>query len=200
MSSDTLKVFAFDYVTRAFAGVLELDATDRDAAGHWNLPGNCVRYPPPATGLGSRQAWAWSGDAWSATPDHRGETWWNAAGEPVTVAQLGDPAALGLVDQAPAKVWSAADYRAECARRIEAAASDATQKNMAAYFALLGIKSASLSQAEADQVRAFAMAINWINQMRQTWRAMAAANEPDPTNDEKWPVLPAEAVTLAASF
>ena len=58
-------------------------------------------------------------------------------------------------------------YRAECARRIEAIASDATQRNMSAYFALLGLKG-TLSSAEEAQVAAFQGAVQWIASMRST--------------------------------
>ena len=89
--------------------------------------------------------------------------------------------------------------KAECARRIFAAASANTQNNLNAYFALLGSKP-TLSSAEQADVAAFAQALGWIGAMRAKWVALADAGDTAFADDAKWPALPTAVAALAARF
>lgn len=91
------------------------------------------------------------------------------------------------------------EARAECARRINAAAPLTAQLNLNAYVNVLNAK-ASLSPAEQADLAAFAQAVGWIAAMRATWRTLADAGDVAYRDDAKWPVLPAAAAALAARF
>lgn len=92
-----------------------------------------------------------------------------------------------------------AEARAECARRIFAAASANTQNNLNAYINVLNAKGALTNPEKAD-VAAFGEAFLWIAAMRSTWKQLLAAGDADFRNDAKWPPLPAAAAALAARF
>lgn len=90
--------------------------------------------------------------------------------------------------------------RLECGLRITAALPATTQANLAAHMAVIGLKAASVrtaeEQADAD---AYAAGVAWIAAMRARWREVAAGGL-DPRDGAQWPVMPAEAVALAARF
>lgn len=90
--------------------------------------------------------------------------------------------------------------RAECARRILAAASANTQANMTAYATTIAAKAANARTAEeAQALAAYVEAVAWVAAMRARWPQLAADGL-DPADDANWPELPAEAAALAARF
>lgn len=91
------------------------------------------------------------------------------------------------------------EARGECARRIIALASEATQRNLAAYMALLALKPSLTTEEQAD-VAAFGQAMQWIGAMRATWRDLVENNDEDWRIDAKWPACPQAAIDLAARF
>lgn len=108
-----------------------------------------------------------------------------------------DPAAAAATRESEAL---RAACRAECARRIFAAASATTQNNLNAYMNWLALKSGTLTNAEKADVAAFGEAFQWIAAMRATWRQLHTAGDQDFREDAKWPALPATAAALAARF
>jgi hypothetical protein len=88
--------------------------------------------------------------------------------------------------------------RAECARRITAAASVVAQLNMLAHATMLQGR-ASLSPSDKADLSAFAEATTWVAEMRARWPQIAEQGL-DPAEDGNWPQLPAAAQAFAARF
>lgn len=89
----------------------------------------------------------------------------------------------------------------ECARRIYAVASAATQQNMAAATALIAAKPASeRSDADTLLLTAFAAALNWVQDMRAAVAQLAADPASDYVADAGWPACPPQVVALAEQF
>lgn len=91
--------------------------------------------------------------------------------------------------------------RAECARRIYAAASAATQANLNGYMNLLNAKAISgqaLTAEEQADVSLFAQAMAWISAMRGTVPGLIG--DAAYTDDSKWPVLSDDLKAFAARF
>lgn len=187
--------YLFDYTSGESLGPFTL--VDRSADGEWLMPGNATLEAPPVPG--PRQAARWTGAAWETLPDHRRETWWTADGARVTMESLGDPEAAGLLTAQPQLPPGEAEAKAECARRINAAASLATQLNLNAYLNVLNSK-AKLSTDEQADLAAFAQAVGWIGAMRNRWKSLHAAGDVNFRQDAKWPALPAAAEALAGRF
>lgn len=99
------------------------------------------------------------------------------------------------------RVGTAADARApglkrECQLRILAEISDATQKNLTAYAADLGLKGAgNLSAAETSDVETMRAARGWIQAMLEVCRTAIATGE-----EAAWPPLPDGVAEIAARF
>lgn len=94
-----------------------------------------------------------------------------------------------------------AQVKAECKRRIFAAASAATQSNMNGYMSLLNAKALSgqtLTTGEQADVGLFTRAMAWIEAMRGACAALVG--DQDYKLDEKWPVLDADLAAFAARF
>ena len=90
--------------------------------------------------------------------------------------------------------------RAECARRIQARASAATQANLTAYATVLSIKpEASRTPAEAADLQAYTQAIDWVAAMRARWLEIAEGKA-NPQDDKEWPEPSPAAVAMAARF
>lgn len=91
--------------------------------------------------------------------------------------------------------------RQECARRIYAAASQATQANLNGYINLLNAKvlqGGTLTDAQKADLITFAAAMDWINTMRGACATLignAAYRE-----DGNWPPLSPELAAFAARF
>lgn len=91
--------------------------------------------------------------------------------------------------------------RAECARRIYAAASAATQSNMNGYMNLLNSKAiggTALTAQEQADVALFGQAMAWIEAMRATVPTLIG--DPAYADDSKWPVLSDDLKAFAARF
>ncbi|MGO4334948.1 hypothetical protein AB4037_08535 [Labrys sp. KB_33_2] len=91
--------------------------------------------------------------------------------------------------------------RAECAWRIYAAASQATQANLNGYINLLNAKAlqgGTLTDAQKSDLITFAAAMDWINAMRGACAGLignAAYRD-----DGNWPSLSPELAAFAARF
>jgi hypothetical protein len=92
-----------------------------------------------------------------------------------------------------------AEAKAECARRINAAASLAAQLNLNAYMNVLNAKTSPTAEEQAD-LAAFGQAVGWIAAMRAKWKQLYTAGDVDFRDDGKWPALPPDAAALAARF
>ena len=68
------------------------------------LPPSHTLVEPPPPMQTNRKRWVFleSTDTWLPVSDHRGETWFNWKGEPVTIERLGDP---DLWDLTPENKW-----------------------------------------------------------------------------------------------
>ena len=67
--------------------------------GEFLHPAFSTTTAPPEAEEG--KARTWTGSAWEQVADHRGETWWDEAGRPVIVSDLGNPADNGLSSEEP---------------------------------------------------------------------------------------------------
>lgn len=80
----------------------------------------------------------------------------------------------------------------ECSRRIYAVADETAQMNMASM--------ASAGLLTSEQMTAYQSGLQWIAQMRGTWRGLAADTSKDVTVDANWPECHADVVALAGAF
>jgi hypothetical protein len=92
------------------------------------------------------------------------------------------------------------EARAECARRILAYASEASQRNLNANFALLATKTGTRAIAETADLAAFDQWVVWVSAMRTKWPQLVASGDPDWFQDAKWPACPQPAIDLAKRF
>ncbi len=91
--------------------------------------------------------------------------------------------------------------KAECRRRIYAAASAETQMNMAAAAAVVSSKTASnRSTEESAMLAGLGQAIDWVAAMRARVVELAADADLDFLADESWPDLPDGARDVVAMF
>ena len=70
---ETKKVYQFDD-KKIYKGTLELNASDKSASGHWNIPSDCVEIAPPAPQ--ENTAYKWRGGTWLAVEDYRKKEYW----------------------------------------------------------------------------------------------------------------------------
>jgi len=85
-----------------------------------------------------------------------------------------------------------ARIKAECKRRIYAAASAEAQMN------IIGAQAAG--QFDAPQQAAYAASVQWIADMRAACAAIVADPALDERNDANWPPCPSEVAALADAF
>ncbi|WP_341204783.1 hypothetical protein [uncultured Sulfitobacter sp.] len=91
--------------------------------------------------------------------------------------------------------------KAECRRRIYAAASAETQMNMATAAAVVSAKTASNRSAEESaMLTGLGQAIDWVAAMRARVAELAADADLDFRADESWPDLPDGARDFVAMF
>lgn len=85
---DDLTLYAFLPETGELLGSFK---ADRDPEGDgFLIPWGATKDVPPAAEAG--QALVFKDATWSLVQDHRGQTWYDAAGDAVEIGQLGDPA------------------------------------------------------------------------------------------------------------
>lgn len=70
---ETKKVYQYDD-KKLYKGTLELNASDKSASGHWNIPSDCVEIAPPAPQ--ENIAYKWQGGEWVAVEDYRKKEYW----------------------------------------------------------------------------------------------------------------------------
>ena len=85
-----------------------------------------------------------------------------------------------------------AGIRSEVGRRINAHASLPTQLNLSA--------AAGGGILNEEQMAAYKAGLVWIDQIRQTGKALLEAADPNYLDDDKWPEVPEAAAKLAALF
>lgn len=82
-----------------FMGTSEADPNPVET-GEFIIPAHATTIEPPGD-PSAGHAMAWDGSDWVEIEDHRGEVWWNDAGEPMTVNMIGRPVDHGLVSEPP---------------------------------------------------------------------------------------------------
>lgn len=93
-----MDIFHYHPVTGEFLGQSLADQDPRDE-DNWLIPAHSTTTEPPSPQAG--KARVWGGSSWSQVVDHRGETWWDEEGSPVTIEVLGNPANEGLSNDEP---------------------------------------------------------------------------------------------------
>ena len=115
-----------------------------------------------------------------------------------------DAEALGYPDAviaaAEASVRTSA-IKAECRRRIYAAASAETQMNMATAGAFISSKTASArSEDEKAVLTGIEASLAWVAEMRGNVATLAADPELEVADDANWPECPDAALALVSQF
>lgn len=82
-----------------FMGASEADPNPVQP-GDFIIPANATTIQPPGD-PSSGHAMAWDGKDWIEIEDHRGETWWTAAGESMTINKIGNPVDYELQAEPP---------------------------------------------------------------------------------------------------
>ncbi len=140
-----------------------------------------------------RSAIAWDGEA-VTVPDEA----LAAFGRLYAEGALTDVARAEHAARAAAKAEAAA--RAECGRRIEARASEATQRNMSLFAGVLAlVPPASRTPEQNAAVQGLIDAEIWVTAMRARWPEIVAEGL-DPLDDANWPEPSPAAIALAARF
>ena len=120
---ETKKVYQFDD-KKIYKGTLVLNASDKSASGHWNIPSDCVEIAPPAPQ--ENTAYKWQGGTWVAVEDYRkkeywlpGDTYGTPGREVKEIGPLPEGATLTPPEQTLAELKEAkiADLKAERDRR-----------------------------------------------------------------------------------
>ena len=70
---ETKKVYQYDD-KKIYKGALVLNASDKSASGHWNIPSDCAEIAPPAPQ--ENTAYKWQGGTWVAVEDYRKKEYW----------------------------------------------------------------------------------------------------------------------------
>lgn len=92
-----MRIYSYAADTGEWIGEADADPSPLEP-GQWLIPAYATDLAPPAPAEGLARVFA--DGAWSLVTDHRGETWYTAAGETVRIAALGDLPA-GLVPERP---------------------------------------------------------------------------------------------------
>lgn len=93
-----MNIYSYHHETGEFMGQSVADPNPLEE-GQWLIPADATEVAPPAHEEG--KARCFRDGAWVQEVDCRGQTWWDAGGNPVTVQDLGDPADSGLSNQEP---------------------------------------------------------------------------------------------------
>lgn len=147
---------------------------------------------PPAREPG--KAVVFRDGAWSLVADHRGETWFDGD-TAVVVADIGDPAEIGLSPDEPAPeppTPTPDNVKAECRRRIFAVANETAQMNMASH--------AAAGLFDDARRASFLAALQWVAEMRAACGVLIASADATFTTDDAWPPCPPDVAALAAQF
>lgn len=65
------------------------------------IPAHGTELPPPSSQNNEVAVFDTLIGAWRIEPDHRGETWFDDSGQPVTVSEIGDPLDFNLTQNEP---------------------------------------------------------------------------------------------------
>lgn len=93
-----MDIYYYHPETGEFLGQGLADPSPREP-GKWLIPANATTVAPPSAQSGFARVLV--ENLWTNVPDHRGETWWDANGEPVEIKDFGDPVDQGLTNVEP---------------------------------------------------------------------------------------------------
>ncbi len=111
---------------------------------------------------------------------------------------LGYPEAVIAAAEAGVRISA---IKAECRRRIYAAASAETQMNMATAAAFISSKTASArTEGEKAILTGVEASLAWVAEMRGKVATLAADPETDIHDDANWPECPDTALAVVAQF
>ena len=94
-----MDIYHFHQVTGELLGSGAADESPLEP-GVFLIPANATKVAPPTQVQGFARVFV--NGTWTQVEDHRGETWFQAYASPVTIEELGDPAASGLFVNEPA--------------------------------------------------------------------------------------------------
>jgi len=89
----TLLTHFFDPVTKEYAGSAMIPPDQP-------TPESATKVEPMPSRTGFAIVWDGS-DYWNMLKDCRGQTWYDAQGNPVKITEIGDPVDIGLTPQPP---------------------------------------------------------------------------------------------------
>lgn len=92
-------IYNYHPETGEFIGAAEAEESPF-GDGEFLIPAHATTTAPPETVSGGH-ALSFDGETWHEVEDHRGETWFNAEGEPMVINLIGDPVAHGLQEEGP---------------------------------------------------------------------------------------------------
>lgn len=91
-----MQIYHYDEITGECVGVGEArplplrEQLPDDDVSKWQIPANATTLAPPS--VTANQVAVFMDGAWQVEADHRGETWFRAYNEPVTITAIGSPA------------------------------------------------------------------------------------------------------------
>lgn len=94
-------VYNYDPTTGAFLSTQLAVQSPLDPPGVWLVPANATLIAPPAVAVNQVAVFSTSTQTWSITIDDRGQTWYDANGNPVVINFIGDPTTHNLVSTQP---------------------------------------------------------------------------------------------------
>lgn len=92
-------IYGYHPETGELTGVSEAEESPF-GDGEFLIPAHSTQIVPPES-VSVGYALAFDGQAWGEVLDHRGETWFTAEGEPMTINLIGNPVDHGLQAEAP---------------------------------------------------------------------------------------------------
>lgn len=157
-SSAAPVVYPYDqdgvYLGKPVHQTLDVQATLAKNEVIWADVPNSTDIMPPAPQ--DKQVAVWDKDTWGLEPDHRGEIWYDAKGNPVTVDFIGNPDDFDLIDadahraklDAQAEIERLARVAAETDAAALAAATAKANATITAYQARMALNPEDLASFE----------------------------------------------------
>jgi hypothetical protein len=103
-----MEIYSYCPETGEYLGPSHADESPLEP-GVYLIPAYATGKAPPASRQGKARVFV-DGE-WTFVPDHRGETWWKAYGDPVEIDVIGNPADKGLSKTEPAPPPPSTDPR-----------------------------------------------------------------------------------------
>lgn len=102
-----MNVYHYHPETFEYVGTTEADVSPLEP-DVFLIPAHATEIPPPATQQGFARVW--QNGEWVQIEDHRGERWWDEAGQLVPIFFIGDPEDRGLTNIEPPPPPPPTDY------------------------------------------------------------------------------------------